>query len=163
VREVGEVVIRGPMVTKGYWNDEKATASTIVDGWLRTGDAAYFDEDGYLYIYDRVKEMIVSGGENVYPAEVENALFHHSDVADVAVIGVPDEKWGEAVKALVVLKPGASLSIAALIDHARAHIGGYKIPKSIEFVAHIPRNAAGKILRKELREPYWKNQERKVN
>ena len=134
---------RGPMVTKGYWNDEKATATTIVNGWLRTGDAAYFDEDGYLYIHDRVKEMIVSGGENVYPAEVENALFHHSDVADVAVIGVPDEKWGEAVKALVVLKPGASPSVAALIEHARAHIGGYKIPKSVEFVAHIPRNAAG--------------------
>ena len=160
---IGEVVVRGPIVTKGYWRDEKATTGAIVDGWLHTGDAAYFDEDGYLYIYDRIKEMIVSGAENIYPAEVENALFHHPDVADVAVIGVPDEKWGEAVKALVVPKPGATLSGAELIAYARAHIAGYKVPKSVEFVTSIPRNAAGKILRRDLRKPYWENQERKVN
>ena len=163
VRAVGEVVVRGPMVTKGYWNDEKATAATIVDGWLRTGDAAYFDEEGYLYIHDRVKEMIVSGGENVYPAEVENALFHHPDVADVAVIGVPDDRWGESVKALIVRKPGTAPTQASIIDSARAYIGGYKIPKSVDFVDAIPRNAAGKILRRDLRKPFWENRERNVN
>lgn len=162
-RVIGEVVVRGPMVTKGYWRNEKATAETITDGWLHTGDAAYFDEDGYLYIHDRVKEMIVSGGENVYPAEVENALFHHPDVADVAVIGVPHEKWGEAVKAIVVAKPGREVSERALIEHARSRIAGFKVPKSVDFVAAIPRNAAGKILRRELRKPYWENRERNVN
>jgi fatty-acyl-CoA synthase len=162
-RAIGEVVVRGPMVTRGYWRDEKATAKTIIDGWLHTGDAAYFDEEGYLYIHDRVKEMIVSGGENIYPAEVENALFHHPDVADVAVIGVPHEKWGEAVKALVVAKPGSTLSERALVDHARSRIAGFKVPKSVDFVASIPRNAAGKILRRELRKPFWENKERNVN
>jgi acyl-CoA synthetase (AMP-forming)/AMP-acid ligase II len=162
-RTIGEVVVRGPMVTKGYWRDEKATASAIADGWLHTGDAAYFDEEGYLYIHDRVKEMIVSGGENIYPAEVENALFHHPDVADVAVIGVPHEKWGEAVKAIVVAKPGRAVSERTLIDHARSRIAGFKVPKSVDFVAAIPRNAAGKILRRELRKPYWENRERNVN
>ncbi len=160
---IGEVVVRGPMVTKGYWRNEKATADTIADGWLHTGDAAYFDEEGYLYIHDRVKEMIVSGGENVYPAEVENALFHHPDVADVAVIGVPHEKWGEAVKAIVVAKPGRAVSERTLIDHARSRIAGFKVPKSVDFVAAIPRNAAGKILRRELRKPFWENRERNVN
>ena len=162
-RTIGEVVVRGPMVTKGYWHDEKATAGAIADGWLHTGDAAYFDEEGYLYIHDRVKEMIVSGGENIYPAEVENALFHHPDVADVAVIGVPHEKWGEAVKAIVVAKPGRAVSERILIDHARSRIAGFKVPKSVDFVVAIPRNAAGKILRRELRKPYWENRERNVN
>lgn len=162
-RVIGEVMVRGPVVTKGYWRDEKATAGAIVDGWLRTGDAAYFDEEGYLYIHDRVKEMIVSGGENIYPAEVENALFHHPDVADVAVIGVPHAKWGEAVKALVIPKPGRAISERSLIEHARSRIAGFKVPKSIDFVAAIPRNAAGKILRRELRKPFWENRERNVN
>jgi acyl-CoA synthetase (AMP-forming)/AMP-acid ligase II len=162
-RAIGEVVVRGPMVTKGYWRNEKATAETIAGGWLHTGDAAYFDEEGYLYIHDRVKEMIVSGGENVYPAEVENALFHHPDVADVAVVGVPHEKWGEAVKAIVVVKPGRAVSERALIDHARSRIAGFKVPKSVDFALSIPRNAAGKILRRELRKPYWENRERNVN
>lgn len=162
-RTIGEVVVKGPVVSKGYWRDEKATAGAISDGWLHTGDAAYFDEEGYLYIHDRVKEMIVSGGENVYPAEVENALFHHPDVADVAVIGVPHEKWGEAVKALVVVKPGRAVSEPSLIEHARSRIAGFKVPKSVDFVATIPRNAAGKILRRELRKPYWENRERNVN
>lgn len=162
-RAVGEVIVRGPMVTKGYWNDEKATQATIVDGWLHTGDAAYRDEEGYIYIFDRVKEMIVSGGENIYPAEVENALFNHPDVADVAVIGVPDEKWGEAVKALVIAKPGTDPAPRAIIEHARKFIAGYKLPKSVDFVVSIPRNAAGKILRRELRKPYWEDRARNVN
>jgi len=160
---IGEVVVKGPVVTKGYWRDEKATAGAIAGGWLHTGDAAYFDAEGYLYIHDRVKEMIVSGGENIYPAEVENALFHHPDVADVAVIGVPHEKWGEAVKAMVVAKPGRDVSERTLIEHARSLIAGYKVPKSIDFVAAIPRNAAGKILRRDLRKPFWENRERNVN
>jgi len=162
-REVGEVVTRGSMLTKGYWRDPQATARTIVDGWLRTGDAGYFDEAGYLYIHDRVKDMIVSGGENIYPAEVENALAKDPDLADVAVIGVPDERWGEAVKAIAVLRPGAEADPAGVIARCRAHIAGYKAPKSVDFVPAIPRNAAGKILRRELREPFWAGQARAVN
>ena len=161
--EVGEIAIRAPNVMKGYWNRQEATRSTVIDGWLRTGDAGYFDEDGYLYIHDRVKDMIVSGGENIYPAEVENALFGHPAVADVAVIGVPDEKWGEAVKAIVVKKPGASAEPAELIAYARGRIAGYKLPKSVDFADALPRNPSGKILRRELRKPYWEGRERQVN
>ena len=113
---------------RGYWNRPEATAETIADGWLRTGDAGYLDADGYLYIHDRVKDMIVTGGENVYPAEVENALFGHGAVADVAVVGVPDEKWGEAVKAIVVVAPGESATPEELIAFARERIAGYKLP-----------------------------------
>jgi acyl-CoA synthetase (AMP-forming)/AMP-acid ligase II len=162
-RQVGEVIARGPMVTAGYWKDPEATARTVVDGWMHTGDAGYFDEAGYLYIHDRVKDMIVSGGENVYPAEVENALAKDPAVADVAVIGVPDPRWGEAVKALVVLRPGGEPDAAGIIARVREHIAGYKAPKSVDFVDAIPRNAAGKILRRELRQPYWADQARAVN
>lgn len=161
--EVGEVVARGAVLTVGYWRDPEATARTIVDGWLHTGDAAYMDEAGYLYIYDRVKDMIVSGGENIYPAEVENALAKDPAVGDVAVIGVPDHRWGEAVKAIVVLRPDADANAAAIIERCRSHIAGYKVPKSVDFVPTIPRNAAGKILRRDLRAPYWANQVRAVN
>jgi acyl-CoA synthetase (AMP-forming)/AMP-acid ligase II len=162
-REVGEVVTRGDMLTPGYWKDPKATAETIRDGWLHTGDAGYFNEEGYLHIHDRVKEMIVSGGENVYPAEVENALAKDPDIADVAVIGVSDEKWGEAVKAIVVLRPGAAADGPAIISRVRAHIAGYKAPKSVEFIDVIPRNPSGKILRRDLRKPYWADRARAVN
>jgi acyl-CoA synthetase (AMP-forming)/AMP-acid ligase II len=162
-REVGEVIARGPMLTVGYWKDPEATARAIRDGWLYTGDAGYFDAAGYLYIHDRVKDMIVSGGENVYPAEVENALAKDDDIADAAVIGVPDPRWGEAVKALVVLRPGAARDAQAIIGRVRRHIAGYKAPKSVDFVDAIPRNAAGKILRRELRQPYWADQARAVN
>jgi acyl-CoA synthetase (AMP-forming)/AMP-acid ligase II len=162
--EVGEIATRSSKNMKGYWNNPTATAATIdSEGWLRTGDAGYLDADGYLYIHDRVKDMIISGGENVYPAEVENAVFSHPDVADVAVIGVPDEKWGEAVKACVVLKPGKSLSEAEVIAHARAHIAGYKCPKSVDFIAALPRNPSGKVLRRELRAPYWEGRTRAIN
>ena len=160
---IGEIVIRGPMVMKGYWRDPEATARTIVDGWLHSGDAGYFDADGFLHISDRIKEMIVSGAENVYPAEVENAVFHHPGVADVAVIGVPDPRWGEAVKALVVLKPGHATTPDEIIAHTRRHIAGYKLPKTVDFVSEIPRNASGKILRRELREPFWAGATRQVN
>ena len=148
----------------GYWNLPQATADTIdKDGWLRTGDAGYLDEDGYVYIQDRVKDMIISGGENIYPAEVENALYSHKDVADVGVIGVPDEKWGEAVKACIVLKDGASATEADIITYARTQIAGYKCPKSVDFIEELPRNPSGKILRRKLREKYWADKERAVN
>jgi fatty-acyl-CoA synthase len=160
---VGEVVIRSPVVMKGYWEKPDATEAAIRDGWMRTGDAAYMDEDGYVFIYDRVKDMIVTGGENVYPAEVENALFGHPAIADAAVIGVPDDTWGEAVKAIVVLKAGAPRDAADIIAWARGRIANYKTPKSVDFVEAIPRNLSGKILRRELREPYWKGRDRRVN
>ena len=130
---------------------------------MRTGDAAYMDEEGYVFIYDRVKDMIVTGGENVYPAEVENALFGHPAIADAAVIGVPDDAWGEAVKAIVVLKPGAPGDAADIIAWARTRIASFKTPKSVDFVGSIPRNITGKILRRELREPFWKGRDRRVN
>jgi long-chain acyl-CoA synthetase len=162
-REVGEILCSTPQVMLGYWNLEEGTRRSIRDGWFRSGDAGYMDEDGYLYIYDRVKDMIVSGGENIYPAEVESALFGHPAIADVAVIGVPDERWGEAVKAIVVKKPEAAVGVAELIDYARERIAGYKVPRSVDFVAALPRNAAGKILKRELRKPYWQGRERQVN
>jgi acyl-CoA synthetase (AMP-forming)/AMP-acid ligase II len=160
---VGEIVTRAPIVMKGYWNKPDATAQAIRDGWMRTGDAAYMDADGYVFIYDRVKDMIVTGGENVYPAEVENAIFGHPDVADVAVIGVPDGQWGETVKAVVVAKPGVEPDAASVIGWARERIAGFKAPRSVDFVAAIPRNITGKILRRELRKPYWEGRDRMVN
>ncbi|TPW03844.1 MAG: AMP-dependent synthetase and ligase [Alphaproteobacteria bacterium] len=160
--EVGEIVIKAPIVMKGYFNKPDATAEAVRDGWMHTGDAAYMDADGYFFIYDRVKDMIVTGAENVYPAEVENAVFGHPSVADVAVIGVPDDKWGEAVKAVVVLKPGASPDAESIIAYARDKVAAFKVPKSIDFVEAIPRNASGKVLRRELRKPYWEGRERMV-
>ena len=161
--EVGEIVIRGPVVMKGYWKKPEETAASVRDGWMLTGDAAYMDEDGYIFIYDRVKDMIVTGGENVYPAEVENALFGHPAIADAAVIGVPDETWGEAVKAMVVPKPAAAQDAADIIAWVRARIAPYKAPKSVDFIEAIPRNITGKILRGELRKPFWEGRARNVN
>jgi len=160
--EVGEIAVRGEQVMKGYWNLPDATAQAIVDGWFRTGDAGYYDEDGYLYIHDRVKDMIVTGGENVYPAEVESALFAHPDVADVAVIGVPDDRWGEVVKAVVVRRPGSELDAEELIAWCADRIAGYKRPRSVDFVDALPRNPTGKVLKKELRERYWEGRDRRV-
>jgi len=161
---VGEIATRSSKNMSRYWNNPEATAETIdAEGWLRTGDAGYLDEDGYLYIHDRVKDMIISGGENIYPAEVENALYAHPKVADVAVIGIPSKKWGEEVKACIVVKENESLSEADVITHAREHIAGYKCPKSVDFIAALPRNPSGKILRRELRAPYWEGKDRAVN
>jgi acyl-CoA synthetase (AMP-forming)/AMP-acid ligase II len=160
--DVGEVVVKAPIVMKGYWNKPEETARAIRDGWMHTGDVAYMDADGYVFIYDRLKDMIVTGGENVYPAEVENALFGHPDLADVAVIGVPDPNWGEVVKAIVVAKPGAATDPASVIAWARGRIANYKVPKSVDFVEAIPRNITGKILRRELRKPYWEGRDRQV-
>jgi acyl-CoA synthetase (AMP-forming)/AMP-acid ligase II len=159
---IGEIVVKSPVVMKGYWNKPDSTAHSLSGGWMRTGDAAYMDEDGYIFIYDRVKDTIVTGGENVYPAEVENAIFGHPHVADVAVIGVPDDKWGEAVKAVVVAKPDAPRDAADIIAWARERIAHYKAPKSVDFVEAIPRNITGKILRRELRKPYWEGRDRMV-
>jgi long-chain acyl-CoA synthetase len=163
--ETGEIATRSAANMKGYWRKPDATASTVDgDGWLRTGDAGYLDEDGYLYIQDRIKDMICSGAENVYPAEVENAIHGHPHVAEVAVIGVPDEKWGEAVKAIVVVKPGASPDEADIIAFAKSRIAHFKAPKSVDFRdMPLPRSASGKILRRELREPFWAGRERRVN
>ena len=130
---------------------------------MRTGDAGLQDADGYFYIHDRMKDMIVTGGENVYPAEVENALFGPPGVADVAVIGVPDGRWGEEVKAIVVLQPGAASDPAEIIAWARERIAGFKAPKTVDFTDAFPRNLSGKVLRRELREPYWKGRDRRVN
>ncbi|GGB53278.1 long-chain-fatty-acid--CoA ligase [Blastomonas aquatica] len=162
VGEVGEVWVRAPLVMAGYHNLADANASAFVDGWYRTGDAAYVDADGYLYLFDRVKDMIVSGGENIYPAEVENALHHHPAVRDCAVIGVPDARWGEAVKAIVVLKPDETAEESGLIAFAREHIAGFKCPKSVDFVDELPRNPSGKVLKKELRKLYWQEGARQI-
>jgi long-chain acyl-CoA synthetase len=154
-RSVGEVWLRGPNITPGYFNRPAETAAALTpDGWLRTGDGGYLDEEGYLFLTDRIKDMIVSGGENVYPVEVEEALAQHADVADVAVIGVPDAHWGEAVKALVVPRPGANPAPEDLIAHARERLAGYKLPRSVEFVAEFPRTPSGKVLKRELRRRY---------
>jgi len=161
--EVGEITIKSAVTMKGYWNRAEATKEAVRNGWFYTGDAGYFDAEGYLYIHDRVKDMIVSGGENVYPAEVENAIFSHPDVADVAVIGVPDEKWGEAVKAIVVLKTGCTADEASISEFTRERLAGYKCPKSIDFRTDpLPRNPSGKVLRRQLREPFWEGHTRRV-
>jgi len=163
VGEIGEIAMRCELVMAGYWNRPDATADTITpQGWLRTGDAGYCNAEGYFFVHDRVKDMIVSGGENVYPAEVENAIMGAPGVADVAVIGVPDERWGEAVKAIVVLAPGARPDPEAVIAWARARIAGFKAPKSVDFIDALPRNASGKVLRRELRKPYWEGRARMV-
>jgi long-chain acyl-CoA synthetase len=153
--EVGEVWLRGPNVTPGYFNRVAETAAALTeDGWLRTGDGGYVDADGYLFLTDRIKDMIVTGGENVYPVEVEEALSQHADVAEVAVIGVPHPHWGESVKALIVPRPGARTAPDELIAFARARLAGYKLPRSVDFVAELPRTPSGKVLKRELRRRY---------
>ena len=160
---IGEIVFKGDMVMKQYWGNPQATTEAVVDGWLHTGDAGLRDADGYFYIHDRMKDMIVTGGENVYPAEVENAIHGCPGVADVAVISVPSERWGEEVKAIIVPTPGMPPPTEeAVIAWARVRIAGFKAPKSIAFIDALPRNASGKILRRELRAPYWAGRERAV-
>jgi acyl-CoA synthetase (AMP-forming)/AMP-acid ligase II len=159
---VGEICIRAASVMAGYWKLPQATAEAFHGDWYRSGDAGYLDEAGYLYLRDRIKDMIISGGENIYPAEVENAICDHEAVAEVAVIGVPDPRWGEAVKAIVVLRKGSTVSQADLIQFIRDRIAGFKVPKSIEFVAQLPRNPSGKILRRELRLQHWSGRESQI-
>jgi len=160
--EIGEICIKSPANMIGYWKLPEETAKAIRNGWVYSGDAGYMDKDGYVYIHDRIKDMVVSGGENVYPAEVESAIYGHPAVADVAVIGVPDKKWGEAVKAVVVVQPGQNCTAEELIAYARERIAAYKAPKSVDFVDALPRNPSGKILKKDLRAKYWKGSERMV-
>ncbi|UYN94348.1 MAG: AMP-binding protein [Enhydrobacter sp.] len=158
----GEIVVRGGLVMKGYYKNPQATGETSTFGWHHTGDIGVIDEDGFVYIVDRKKDMIISGGFNVFPSEVEQVLWSHPAVQDCAVIGVPDEKWGEAVKAVVELKPGAGVTADELIALARDKLGGVKAPKSIDFLAALPRSPVGKVLKKTLREPYWASRERKI-
>jgi len=161
--EVGELWSRTSQNMKGYWRQPDETAKTITpDGWLKTGDAGYF-KDGYVYLHDRVKDMIVSGGENIYPAEIENALMNHPGVADVAVIGVPSDKWGETVKAVVVRAEGSEVTPEELIAFSREHLAHFKCPTSVDFTDVLPRNPSGKLLKRELRAPYWQGKERMVN
>ena len=156
--QVGEVWIRSSQVTAGYWHRPDETAAALTeDGWLRTGDGGYLDDDGYLFLTDRIKDMIVTGAENVYPIEVENVLAEHPDVADVAVIGVPDERWGETVKAVVVARDGATIDPDELLGWAKERMAGFKRPRSVDVVDALPRNPTGKVLKKDLRTPYWED------
>jgi acyl-CoA synthetase (AMP-forming)/AMP-acid ligase II len=159
---IGEILVKGPQLMRGYWNLPEASAEALQGGWMHTGDAAIMDDEGYVYIQDRVKDMIVSGGENVYPREIEDVLFRHPAVADAAVIGVPDAQWGEVVKAIVVLRAGASATESELIDYARAELASFKRPRSVDFIAELPRNPSGKVLKRELREPFWRGHTRRV-
>ena len=162
--ETGEVCARAGNFMREYWKKPDATAEAFRDGWYHSGDAGYLDADGYLFLVDRVKDMIVTGGENVYSVEVENAISSHPDVVQVAVIGIPSEKWGEAVHAIVVLREGATVSEVEIIDHTREWIAGYKVPKSVEFrVEPLPLSGALKVLKRELRDPYWEGRGRAVN
>ena len=160
----GEVVVRGPHTMMGYWNKPEETAQALRDGWVYTGDAAYLDEAGYLFIVDRVKDMVVTGGENVFTTEVENAIISHPAVQDVAVIGIPHPEWGEAVHAIVIVHPGQTLTEEELLQHCRERIAGYKLPKGVSFREEpLPLSGAGKVLKTELRKPFWEGRDRQVN
>jgi long-chain acyl-CoA synthetase len=164
IGEIGEVAVRGPNVMKGYWNKPEETALALRGGWMHTGDLGYLDADGFLFIVDRLKDMIVTGGENVYSAEVEAALYRHPAVAMCAVIGIPDTQWGERIHAVVIPREGTSLNADALIQHCRGLIAGYKCPRSIE-IRHepLPMSGAGKILKRELRAAFWDVSKRAIN
>jgi fatty-acyl-CoA synthase len=161
--ETGEIVLRGPTIMREYLNDQIATDQIKKSGWQHTGDVGYIDEEGYLYIIDRKRDMVVSGGFNIFPYEIEQVLLGHPAVRDVAVIGVPDEKWGESVKAVVVLNPGKEITADELKELCRGKLGGMKTPRSIDFVEDLPKNPAGKILKRVLREPYWEGRDRRVS
>jgi long-chain acyl-CoA synthetase len=160
--EVGELVASGPNIMLGYWNKREQTDAVLNDGWYRSGDMGYMDDEGYVFLVDRAKDMIVSGGENVYCSEVEEALYKHPAVLEAAVFGVPDEQWGEAVHAVIV--PRAKVTADELIAFCREHIAGYKIPKAVSFSEkELPKSGPGKILKRELRAPFWEGRDRKVN
>ena len=161
--EPGEIWVRSEQVMGGYWGKPEATAAAITpDGWLRSGDGGHLDADGYLYVTDRIKDMIISGGENIYPAEIERVLAEHPALQDVAVIGVPDERWGEVPKAVVVAKPGATVDAEQVLAWCRERLASFKCPKSLDLLPELPRNPTGKILKKDLRKPYWAGRERQV-
>jgi len=160
----GEIWVRSEQVMGGYWGKPEASAAAITaDGWLRSGDGGHMDADGYIYVTDRIKDMIISGGENIYPAEIERVLAEHPALQDVAVIGVPDERWGEVPKAVVVLKAGATLADPnELVAWCRERLAAYKCPKTVDVVAELPRNPTGKVLKRDLRKPYWEGRDRQV-
>jgi acyl-CoA synthetase (AMP-forming)/AMP-acid ligase II len=160
--EPGEVVVRGDVVMAGYWNDPAATEEAMRGGWLHTGDIGAFDEQGYLFLLDRAKDMIITGGNNVYPREVEEVIVEHPAVANAVVLGVPHEYWGEAVHAVVVLEPGRQATAAEIIDHCSNSLAGYKKPKAVDFVDELPLSGYGKVMRREIREQYWAGHERRV-
>jgi acyl-CoA synthetase (AMP-forming)/AMP-acid ligase II len=161
--EIGEICYQGESLMSGYWARPEATAEAIRDGWFHSGDAGYMDENGFIFVKDRIKDMIVSGSENVYPAEIEAVLAGHGDIVECAVIGVPDAKWGETVKAVVVKRDGSKLTEQELIEWMRDKVAGYKRPRSVDFIDKLPRNASGKLLKRTLREPYWQGFTRQVN
>ena len=160
--QIGEIIAHGPQLMRGYWNMEDASAEALRGGWIDTGDAGIMDDEGYIYIQDRTKDMIVSGGENVYPREVEEVLFQHPAIADAAVIGVPDERWGERVHAIVVLRQGQTATAEEILSFCRQKLGGYKLPRGVDFAEALPRNPSGKVLKRELREPCWAGEKRRV-
>ena len=159
---IGEIIARGPQLMRGYWNLPDESAEALRGGWMHTGDAGILDDEGYIYVQDRVKDMIVSGAENIYPRVVEEVLFKHPAIADAAVIGVPDEQWGETVKAIVVLREGAAASDEEIMEFCRDKLGGFERPRSVDFVNMLPRNPTGKVLKRQLREPYWAGHKRRV-
>jgi acyl-CoA synthetase (AMP-forming)/AMP-acid ligase II len=159
---VGEVVVQSKMVMVEYWHKPEETRDVMVDGWLHTGDMGYYDEKGYIYLVDRKKDMIVTGGENVYPREVEEVLYRHPAVAEVAVLGVPDELWIERVHAVIVLREGRQATAEEVMEFCKHHLARYKAPKSVEFVDSLPKNPQGKILKRELIKKYWTGLERKI-
>jgi len=162
--EVGEITVRGPNVMHGYWNKPEETARALRGGWMHTGDAGFIDDDGFLFIVDRVKDMIISGGENIYSAEVEAAIYQHPDVAVCAVIGIPDEKWGERVHAVVIPQQGTIIKADDIMQHCRKLIAGYKCPRSVDIRTDpLPMSGAGKILKRELRAPFWEDKTRSIN
>ncbi|KAF1052886.1 MAG: Long-chain-fatty-acid--CoA ligase [Stenotrophomonas maltophilia] len=160
--QIGEIVVRGPDIMQGYWQAPELTAEVMRDGYYLTGDLATVDEQGYVFIVDRKKEMIISGGFNIYPSEVEQVLYALPQVFEAAVVGVPDDAWGEAIKAVVVLKPGMQLDEAQIIEHCASHLAGFKKPRSVDFVAELPKNPNGKVVRRLVREGYWKDHERRI-
>ena len=158
----GEIVVQSEANMVGYWRKPELTAETLKDGWMWTGDVAVWDAEGYIFIVDRAKDMIISGGENIYSTQVEAAIHKHPGVLECAVIGVPDDEWGEAVKAVVVMKPGETATEQEIIDTAREHLASYQKPRSVDFVDSLPKAPTGKILKRALRDPYWQAQDKKV-
>ena len=161
--EVGQVIVRGYHMMKGYWNLPEATSETIRNGWVHTGDLGYFDSEGYLFLVDRIRDVIISGAFNIYPKEIENVIVTHPKVKEAVVIGVPDEKWGEAVKAIVVPKEGFSVQADEIIEYCKEHMASFKKPKSVDFIKEMPRNPYGKIQKNTLKELYWVGYNRKIN
>ena len=161
-KTAGQIIVRGEQNMIGYLNQPELTAQTIRDGWMWTGDMATWDDERYIFIVDRAKDMIISGGENIYSVQVEEAINQHPAVLECAVFGVPDDEWGESVKAVVVLKPGTQATEQEIIDEAKRHLASYQKPRSVDFVSELPKAPTGKILKRELRAPYWSDQERTV-